>query len=83
MTKPVTEANKVAKQIGKTSYKESIGVIAASITDLATAVRELSASKLKRRAVLVLLRDMTNIGMSDIETVLNAAARIDQEYLKP
>lgn len=83
MTKPLTEANKVAKQIGKSSYKENIAIIAEAIAVTSKSIRELNGSQLKRRAVLLLIRDQTNMGIGDIEAVLNAAARLDTEYLKP
>lgn len=61
---------------------ESTEIIADSIIRIAAAIRKLDESKLHKRAVLLLIRDMTNLSLSDIDTVLTAAATLDKRYIK-
>lgn len=56
-----------------------------AIIDVATAARKLLASRLSKRAVLVLIKDsMTGTGLPlrDIELVLDCASKLDKRYLK-
>lgn len=56
-------------------------IIAQSIVNIAEAVRKLLAAGLKKRAILVLLRDSSGVGMSEIDRVLTAAAELDKTYV--
>lgn len=64
---------------------EPTEVIAKAIIEVAEAARKLNGSKLKRRAVVLLLKDMTGNSVSnrDIEMVLDCAAELDKRYIKP
>lgn len=61
---------------------EPTEVIAASIIEIATAVRKLQNGKLKPRVVYLLIKDMTSIPLGTIEAVLNAAQSLEKTYLK-
>jgi hypothetical protein len=56
--------------------------IAAEIVSLDEAVKQLDAGPLKRRAICLLLKDITNISLGDIDTVLRGLRRLRSEYLK-
>lgn len=43
---------------------------------------QLRNSKLKEKAILVLLRDMTGLSYRDIKTVLQALPMLEKEFLK-
>lgn len=57
-------------------------VMARSIVEIAEGARKLLGSRLKERAVLVLLKDATGETLETIRRVLNAAASLDKTYLK-
>lgn len=56
-------------------------IMAQAIVDVANAAKKLANSRLTKRAILVLLRDETNLPMRQIEIVLDAAANLDK-YVK-
>lgn len=57
--------------------------IITAIQDVSDAVKKLQNSKVKERVILLLIRDSTNLPLTDIQTVLNAAAQLKSKYLKP
>lgn len=62
-----------------------VEIMEQAIVDVATAARKLLNSKLTKRAILVLIRDSiigNNIGLKDIEVVLDCASKLDKRYLK-
>lgn len=66
---------------------EPLEVLAASIIEVAAAFKKIDQSRLKRRVVVLLIRDLTGgnnggISISDIERVLDAAALIGDKYTK-
>lgn len=61
---------------------EPLEIIASAIIEVADACIKLNTSKLNRRAVLLLLKDMTGLPMSDIGKVLDAAPKLKDTYLK-
>lgn len=61
---------------------EPMELIAASIIEIAAAVRKLQNGKLKPRVVHLLIKDMTSIPLGTIEKVLNAAQSLEKTYLK-
>jgi hypothetical protein len=61
---------------------EPMELIAASIIEISTAFKKMNASKLKPRTLFLLIRDMTNLPLTTIEKVLNAAQSLEKTYLK-
>lgn len=61
---------------------EPIELIAASIIEISTAIKKLNVSRVKARAIYVLIKDMTGFPLGTIETVLNAAQSLEKTYLK-
>lgn len=61
----------------------SLELLAESIVALGAAGARLRDSRLKKRTVLLLLKDMTGIGMKEIETILDALPKLEATYLKP
>ena len=57
--------------------------IITAIQDVSDAIKKLQNSKVKERVILLLIRDSTNLPLTDIQTVLNAAAQLKTKYLKP
>lgn len=55
--------------------------IAESILRVGDVGKRLAASGLSRRAILVLLRDATNLPMGDIKLVLDALPQLSKFYL--
>lgn len=61
---------------------EPLEVLAQSIIEVSEAAQRFNNSRLKSRAILVLIKDITGLSMRDIETVLNAAAKLKDVYIK-
>lgn len=61
---------------------EPLEVIAKSIIEVADACAKMNSSKLNRRAILLLLKDLTGLPMADIGKVLDAAPKLKDHYLK-
>ena len=64
---------------------EDLELLASSIVQVAEGARRLKASRLKERAVVLLIRDSITGGklaLKDIQAVLDAAATLDIRYLK-
>lgn len=57
--------------------------LAQEITELAQAFRVLDRSRVRRRAILLLLADSTGVSKTNIGKVLDVASRLDEIYLKP
>lgn len=60
----------------------NLDVIADEIMSIASAMRAFGASRLKRGTILTLLKEATGVSKTQIEKVLDAAARLDDLYLK-
>jgi len=56
--------------------------IVTAIQDVSDAVKKLQSSKIKERVILLLIRDQTNLPLTEIQQVLNAAANLKSKYLK-
>ena len=70
--------------------KEEDGKIEQSLEDMAEEIGKLCAigaklanSRLKRRAVVLLLKDLTGVPMTSIEKILDGLEAVGKEYLKP
>jgi hypothetical protein len=61
---------------------EMFAPIVTAIEDVAEAVKKLQSSKVKERVILLLIRDQTQLPLTDIQQVLNAAASLKSRYLK-
>jgi len=61
---------------------EMFAPIVTAIQDVSEAFKNLQASKVKERVILLLIRDQTNLPLTDIQQVLNAAANLKSKYLK-
>lgn len=60
-----------------------IEVIAQSISDIASAMRKIEASRLTRRAVVALIHDRSRVPKKTIETVLDNLSSLEKAWLKP
>ena len=57
-------------------------IIAKAIIDLSDAAHRMDRGPLKRRTIVLLLRDMTGVAMADIEKILSALPRLRDEYTR-
>jgi hypothetical protein len=57
-------------------------VLAKSIEEIATGVRKIRSAGLNDRAIEVLLRDSSGVGIAEIQKVLSALENLDKRYLK-
>lgn len=57
-------------------------ILASAIKDVADGAKKLLASRLSRRAILVLLKDSTNVSMAQIDLVLEHAAKLDKYIVR-
>jgi hypothetical protein len=57
--------------------------IVTAIQEVSDVFKKLQASKVKERVILLLIRDSTNLPLTDIQQVLNAASQLKSKYLKP
>jgi hypothetical protein len=71
-------AEKPAKPVGLTDIALTTQRIVEGLREFAEMGRALNRSKLKRRAVVLLLRDLTGVGVKEIELVLNALPEMEQ-----
>jgi hypothetical protein len=70
------------KEMTKAEVKRVLASLEEEIRKLSELGRAFWTSKLKERAILLLLRDMTGICLTDLKTVLRAIAQLDTKYLK-
>jgi len=61
---------------------EPLEILAQSIIDVAEAFEKINNSRLSRRAVILLLKDISGLRVSDIEAILNAAPLLKKHYIK-
>lgn len=61
---------------------EPVEIIAASILEIAQAMKALNSTRLKRSVIVTLIHDRSKIGKRDIELVLNNLASLEEDYLK-
>ena len=72
----------MTKKEEREKTKKAIDTIVSSIQDFAAVGRQLAASNLETRVIVLLLRDMTDVGVQDIERILGALPRLGDKYLK-
>lgn len=61
---------------------ESVELIAKSIIRIAEGFQEIEKSQLNRRALVVLLKDLTGLSNRDINLVLNSLAELKSNFIK-
>lgn len=61
---------------------EPMEIIANSIIEVSRGFQKFNDSKLNKRAILVLIKDLTGLPMGEIERVLNAAASLEKWFIK-
>lgn len=61
---------------------EPMEVIAASIIEVANGFKRLNECRLNKRVIILLIKDLTGLPMSDIEKVLNAAQQLEKQFIK-
>lgn len=57
-------------------------IIAQSIEEVAKGMRKLSSGRLNARALQLLIRDASGVGLEEISKVLLAVENLDRRYLK-
>ena len=62
--------------------KESIEEMEEAILEIADGMRKLNSTRLKRRVIVLLVKDTTGLSIKNIEKVLNALDKIGDKYLK-
>lgn len=62
--------------------KPDLDDVAEHIITLSLAMEGIEKSRLKKQAVLILLKAMTGISMGTIDTVLKALSKLKEEYVK-
>lgn len=60
-----------------------VEVLADAIVEVSRAARQLLASRLTKRAIVLLLHESSGVGKRDIQYVLDHAANLAAVYLKP
>lgn len=57
-------------------------IIATSITEIASAMKALSSTRLSRRAIVTLIHDQSKVPKRTIEVVLNNLEGLEKDWLK-
>lgn len=60
-----------------------VEILAQSIVDISEGMKRINASRLSRRALVVLIKDATGVPIKTIETVLNGLSGLQATYVKP
>lgn len=79
-TKPETKPGVTVKR--NSVEPEPVEVIAQSILDIATGVKAILATRLTRKAIVVLIQYQSKLPMRDIECVLNNLEDLEKDWLK-
>lgn len=58
-------------------------VLAQAVVDISTAMKRLSASRLNRKAIVLLVAHSSRCRQGDVEAVLTALDDLEADYLKP
>lgn len=61
---------------------EPMELIAKSIIEISDAFDKINKSSLSRRAIVLLLQDITKLGQRDINSILDAAPKLKSFYIK-
>lgn len=76
-----TEATKAIKAMVRDA-PETLDVLATEIINISHAMRALNSSRLKRRVIELLLSDASDVRITDVKTILDAAEQLDAKFLK-
>ncbi len=68
-------------QPSKVTPELAFDEIADAVVKLSELGRQIQSSRLSKRAVLLLLKDMTGVSMADIEMVLDNLPNLEKRYL--
>ncbi len=60
-----------------------VDIMAQAIVDIGAAMKKISASKLSRKAIVVLIQHDVKLGIGTIEAVLDSLDALSRTYLKP
>lgn len=60
----------------------ALEVMENAILEISKLGKQIDASRLKRRAILLLIKDETNVGMGEIDAVLNCLPLLEKRFLK-
>jgi hypothetical protein len=72
----------VVRQPEAPAEQVSAEVMAQAIVDIAKGMKALSASRLKRETIVILVHDQSKIAKGTIRVVLNNLEALEKEYLK-
>ncbi len=72
--------NKKVEVIQELSDPITVQVLATSVREIATSMRQIESAGLNRRALLLLLAGATHIPMKEIDYVLNALGQLEDIY---
>lgn len=74
-----------ARIVMATDQKEPIGVeiIEGSIVSIAASMKRIDATRLSRKALLILISKDTGLGTGAVNAVLNSLSDLERTYLKP
>lgn len=72
----------MVKVVQKSIEHPVLEIVAQDIKALSEFGRSIQSSKLKQKAILVLLSHTTQLSQRDIKTVLDAIPLLEKEYLK-
>lgn len=61
---------------------QPVELIAEEIQSISAAVKKISATKLERRVILLLIRDITKLSLETIDQVLKAAEDLEVYFIK-
>ena len=74
---------KVKVVVAEGDEAQPVEVMEKAITELASGMKRLNASRLKREAIILLLHDASKVGKPDIRKVLDSLDQLEPMYLKP
>ncbi|HEY4356016.1 MAG TPA: hypothetical protein VGN16_09735 [Acidobacteriaceae bacterium] len=60
-----------------------VELIESAIIDLAAGMKKLTATRLKRETIVVLLHEASNVGKPAIRAILNSMDQLEATFLKP
>lgn len=74
--------NQTVKIKSNEENPEPIEIIAQSVIEIAQAFKKIEASKLSRRAIVLLINDKCSCGISAINEVLDVIPKLEKFYIK-
>lgn len=68
---------------GIESTPQNVEIMAESIQTIANAMKKLSQTRLSRRALVILLKDQTGLGIREIDLILDSLTELEETWLTP